>query len=340
MRYLKEHIIGTMLLIMLLMAGAILTACSNDEEQDGDESSTLSMVSFTRAGEITVTDDHSPASLFLVDGNGAITSGQFKYSVKNTEALWRSKVEVTNNTGYAVYGYAPADVATVSLSGASLIGATMNFTNLPTVTSQDICFVVGVQQVTTPSTEKNIERGNFSFTGKSEGNYVNVLMDHIYAAICFKVEIDAEYAALRGIKLRGMTLQTTKATATAAVSLLANTTGDSPVQSVSYSGLAGSSREAQFFDHDEGVALTADAALQATCCFVPLADVMNNLTLVTAYDVYDRYGNKISERTATNKLPNITVARGERMTMTLTVAPTYLGVLSDKDVDNPTIKIN
>ena len=164
-------------------------------------------------------------------------------------------------------------------------------------------------------------------------------MDHVYASICFKVQIDETYAALRGIKLRGMTLQTTKATASAAVTLLGNTTEADPIQGVTYASLAGESREAQFFDNDAGVALTADEALQATCCFVPLADVMNNLTLVTAYDVYDRKGNKISERTATNKLPNISVARGERMTMTLTVSPTYLYVLSDPDLDNPTINI-
>ena len=334
-------------LIYILTMMLLLTACSSDEGEEVGGQGTLSMVSFTRAGEVTATDDYSPAFLFLVaDDASKSTSGQFRYSEPNSlsgsNSLWRSSVMVTNGTTYAIYGYAPAGVGTVTLSdGASTSGATMNFTNLPTVSSQDICFVVGVQQVDNTTDAKDIKLGKFDFTGKSDNNYVNLLMDHVYASICFKVQIDETYAALRGIKLRGMTLQTTKATASAAVTLLGNTTETEadPIQGVTYASLAGDSREAQFFDNDAGVDLTPFEALQATCCFVPLADVMNNLTLVTAYDVYDRYGNKISERTATNKLPNISVARGERMTMTLTVAPTYLGVLSDKDVDNPTIKI-
>lgn len=332
-------------LIYILTMMLLLTACSSDEGEEVGGQGTLSMVSFTRAGEVTaVTDDYSPAFLFLVaDDASKSTSGQFRYtepnSLSGSNSLWRSSVEVTNGTTYAIYGYAPAGVGTVTLSDATRDRATMNFTNLPTVSSQDICFVVGVQQVDNTTDAKDIKLGKFDFTGKSDNNYVNLLMDHVYASICFKVQIDETYAALRGIKLRGMTLQTTKATASAAITLAGNDTEADPIQVVTYSSLAGESREAQFFDNDAGVELDAETALQATCCFVPLADVMNNLTLVTAYDVYDRYGKKISERTATNKLPNISVARGERMTMTLTVAPTYLGVLSDKDVDNPTIKI-
>lgn len=333
-------------LIYILTMMLLLTACSSDEGEEVGGQGTLSMVSFTRAGEpTTVTDDYSPAFLFLVaDDASKSTSGQFRYSEPNSlsgsNSLWRSSVMVTNGTTYAIYGYAPAGVGTVTLSdGASTAGATMNFTNLPTVSSQDICFVVGVQQVDNTTDAKDIKLGKFDFTGRADNNYVNLLMDHVYASICFKVQIDETYAALRGIKLRGMTLQTTKATASAAITLAGNDTEADPIRGVTYSSLAGESREAQFFDNDAGVDLTPFEALQATCCFVPLADVRNNLTLVTAYDVYDRYGNKISERTATNKLPNITVAHGERMTMTLTVSPTYLYVLSDPDLDNPTINI-
>lgn len=329
-------------LIYILTMMLLLTACSSDEGEEVGGQGTLSMVSFTRAGEVTATDDYSPAFLFLVaDDANKSTSGQFRYSATNSlsNSLWRSSVMVTNGTSYAIYGYAPAGVGTVTLSdGASTAGATMNFTNLPTVSSQDICFVVGVQQVDNTTAAKDIKLGAFAFTGRSDNNYVNLLMDHVYASICFKVEIDPEYAALRGIKLRGMTLQSTKATAKATVTLAANTENTSPVVSATYSDLAGTSREAQFFDSDTGVDLTADAAIQATCCFVPT--LANDLSLITTYDVYDRKTKKISERTATNKLPNITIARGKRMTMTLTVQPTYLYVLSDNDLDNPTITIN
>jgi hypothetical protein len=77
---------------------------------------------------------------------------------------------------------------------------------------------------------------------------------------------------------------------------------------------------------------------EATCCFVP--DLDNELMLVTTYDVYDRNGNKISERTATNDLPPLNVARGQRVTLSLTIEPTYLYVLSDPDLDNPTVNVS
>jgi hypothetical protein len=326
--------------ILLFISALLIAACSNDSDEFKEPDNCLSMVSFTRGDEpsnpFTVTEDYSPVGVFLVEGDGTTQSGRFVF--KANETIWKSSIEVTSNHDYAIYGYAPANVGTVTLSDETLDGATMTFSNLPTVSSQDICFVVGVQQVNNINDTKNIPLGQFGFTGKSEKNFVNLLMDHVYASICFKVEIDPEYAALRDIKLRGMTLQSTKATAKATVTLAANTENTSPVVSATYSDLAGTGREAQFFDSDTGVDLTADAAIQATCCFVPT--LANDLSLITTYDVYDRKTKKISERTATNKLPNITIARGKRMTMTLTVQPTYLYVLSDNDLDNPTITIN
>ena len=343
--------------LSVLISALLLQSCSQDDNgQDTIQNNELTIVSFTRAeGAMTVEDDYSPLSLFLVDGDQienekpSTLNGRFIY--KANETIWKSSINVIPNHHYAIYGYAPADAVTANISNQSLTGATLTFTNLPAVSSQDICFVVGVQDLET-TTEipnpknivKNIPLGQFGFEGKTKGedekdrNFANLLMDHVYASICFKVEIDAEYDELRDIKLRGMKLQSTKATAKATVTLAANTENTSPVVSATYSDLAGTDREAQFFDSDTGVELTAGAALQATCCFVPT--LANDLTLITTYDVYDRYGKKISERTATNKLPNITISRGERMTMTLTVVPTYLYVLSDKDLDNPTIKIN
>ena len=328
--------------ILLFISALLIAACSNDSDEFKEPDNCLSMVSFTRGDEpsntFTVTDDYFPIGVFLVDDDGTTATKSGRFVFKANETIWKSSIEVTSIHDYAIYGYAPANVGTVTLSDETLDGATMTFSNLPTVSSQDICFVVGVQQVNNINDTKNIPLGQFGFTGKSEKNFVNLLMDHVYASICFKVEIDPEYAALRGIKLRGMTLQSTKATAKATVELAANMENTSPVVSATYSDLAGTSREAQFFDSDTGVDLTPYAALQATCCFVPT--LANDLSLITTYDVYDRKTKKISERTATNKLPNITIARGKRMTMTLTVQPTYLYVLSDNDLDNPTITIN
>ena len=166
-------------------------------------------------------------------------------------------------------------------------------------------------------------------------------MDHVYASVCFTMAIDEEYAALRSIKIKKMELRSTQNTTTATITLTPNNTGADPVQSVTYSSATGSSCSATFFESKVGDELTTfdtDKAKEYTCCFLP--GLSNALTLVTTYDVYDRKGNKIDERTASNKLPALTALRGDRVTINLTVAPTYLGVLSDPDFDNPTITIN
>ena len=321
----------------MVLAG-LLVACTNDPSEERTSDSELGMVSFTRsATPFTVTDDYSPIGVFLVSSgtNGLETqTGRFIY--RSGESIWKSSIEVTPNRNYAIYGYAPADAVTATISNGSLSGATLTFSNLPAVSSQDICFTVGVQQLESKTTTKDIHLGQFAFTGKSEDNYVNLLMDHIYAALCLQMTIDSEYAKLRKIKIRKLELQTTKGTATAAIVLSSNTKRTSPVQSATYS-LTGGQSSATFFDDTEGTALNAAEVKEATCCFAP--NLNNSLTLVTTYDVYDRNNNKISERTATNKLPSLSATRGQRVSLNLTIAPTYLYVLSDPDLDNPTITI-
>jgi hypothetical protein len=331
-----------MTFFILLLISALLISCSNDSEEIKEPENALGMVSFTRGDTpFTVTDDYSPVGVFLVDGDGTSPTqkGRFIYKANEVPPIWRSSIEVTATHNYAIYGYAPADAVTATISNESLTGATLTFSNLPAVSSQDICFVVGVQQLTTVSDAKDIPLGQFTFTGKPQNeNFVNLLMDHVYAAVCLQMSIGAEYAQLRSIKIRKLELQTTKATATATVKLVSQPAGNSPVQSATYSNLTGTQSSATFFDSTDGVELDATTLTEATCCFVP--DLDNELMLVTTYDVYDRNGNKISERTATNDLPPLNVARGQRVTLSLTIEPTYLYVLSDPDLDNPTITVN
>ena len=331
-----------MTFFILLLISALLISCSNDSEEIKEPENALGMVSFTRGDTpFTVTDDYSPVGVFLVDGDGTSPTqkGRFIYKANEVPPIWRSSIEVTATHNYAIYGYAPADAATATISNESLTGATLTFSNLPAVSSQDICFVVGVQQLTTVSDAKDIPLGQFTFTGKPQNeNFVNLLMDHVYAAVCLQMSIGAEYAQLRSIKIRKLELQTTKATATATVKLVSQPAGNSPVQSATYSNLTGTQSSATFFDSTDGVELDATTLTEATCCFVP--DLNNSLTLVTTYDVYDRKGNKISERTATNKLPALSATRGQRVTLSLTIEPTYLYQLSDPDLDDPTVNVS
>ena len=168
-------------------------------------------------------------------------------------------------------------------------------------------------------------------------------MDHLYASVQFSMKIDAEseYASLRTIKLKTMTLNTNIGSVNATISLTHNTTGASPITDVTYTPSGSSSTTTtEIFNSDEGVALDKTTPLTINACYVPLPTLSADLTLVTTYDVYDSKGNLIRQNcTATNKLPNLEAVRGQRVQVNMTVNPTYLYVLSDPDLDNPTLSI-
>lgn len=324
---------------------SLLTSCSSSSdrvyETQPESRGNISLVSFTRTNRaLSVQEEYASIGVFLV--GGTTQQGQFQY--RQNDYRWHSSLEVTSGQGYRFYGYAPADAVTASISDESEAGVTMTFPQLPSVSSHDICFVVGVQHMTEANGTKNVPLGQFSFTGGAQDhNFINLLMDHLYAGLTLKMTIDENYAQLRTIKIKRLELQSTKSTAQAQVVMTANTSNANPVQSVTYSSPAGTGKTAIFFESTEGVTLSAanittPVSLEAMCCFVPT--LSNDLTLVTTYDVCDKNGNKIAERSASNKLPSMNVTRGECITMTLNVNPTYLGVLSDPDLDNPTITIN
>lgn len=334
-------------IIMLL----ILTACSssNDRLEEPqpvvpESESDFTLVSFTRANRaLTIEEEYASIGMFLVGSD--TQHKQFHY--RQNDHRWHSNIEVASGQSYRLYAYAPADAVTAAISEESAAGVTMTFTQLPTVSSQDICFAVGVQHMTEANGTKDIKLGKFSFAGAvQDHNFINLLMDHLYAGIKLQMTIDGEYTQLRTIKIRKLELKSTKSTAQAVVTLASNTENNDPVQSVTYSSLSGTERIVTFFESTEGVALNADnittpRPLEAMCCFVPNNESMNHvLTLVTTYDVYDKNGNRIGERTASNKLPDMEAGRGDCVTLSMNVRPTYLYVLSDPDLDNPTITVN
>lgn len=330
-------------LLTYMMLLLILTACSSDDHEEeallteGD----VTLVSFTRAtwSPELAQEEYSSIGVFLVKAGSNTQPGQGQFHYRQNDSRWHSNIEVTSGQSYRLYGYAPADAVTAAISEESEAGATMTFTNLPSVSSQDICFVVGVQHMTEATGTKDIKLGQFAFTGGSQDhNFINLQMDHLYAGLCFQMTIDSDYALLRRIKIKKMELQTSSSIPTTTVKLVANNSGTSPVSEVSYGTSTGEPMSATFFKSTDGEVLSADVVKEAMCCFVPILG--NDLTLVTTYDVYDRNDNKIAERTASNKLPNLTVARGDLMTLLLTVNPTYLYVLSEPDLDNPTITVN
>jgi hypothetical protein len=250
---------------------------------------------------------------------------------------WNAYFEVTADKNYTVYGYMPKTGEMGStLAKSTADAATLTINNIKPVTTDDICIITGVK-----GTDDGLKEGLFSwYTPVGAKTYkISLLMDHLYAAAQFRLKIDAEYAALRTIKLKTMTLRTVKGSVNATIALTHNTTGTSPISSITYT-LSDGSSTADIYNSNEGTALPTTTAtpLSVNAYFAP--ELSSNLTLVSTYDVYDRKGNLIRQDcTATNKLPNLEAIRGQRVQLNLTVNPTYLYVLSDPDLDNPTITI-
>ena len=188
-------------------------------------------------------------------------------------------------------------------------------------------------------------------------NYIFLLLDHLYAAIRVNMKVYADYAALRTIKLKSLQLATkagedVSKDKTNITIDLARTSGsdvkESPIQSITFTpagvpiNLAEGGME--FWSSASGHELTTDFQ-SFIGHFMP--NGITTLILTSTYDVYDTQGNKIRENcqaTNTMELKDLLTIqtytqRGKRYTINMTILPTYLYVLSDPDLNNPTVKI-
>lgn len=345
----------------LMVIGLILIAgCSSDGTGTGEQrmGSPLLVTTYTAnyqnsnpsmravsAGYTEYTPDHDLAMGLFVLPSGSTSGSPTANPVRYSAGDWHSQATVEIGTNYKIFGYMPMNNSispNISQSGSAYL---LSLSDIDAVIADDVCFVTGVKDGTKDGAG-DLLQGKFDYEGKLDGNHVCLLMDHLYAALKIQFSVDPDYSALRIIKLKSMTLTTTKATVNATITLTPNNTGADPVTDIDYD-LIGSAASATFFESTAGVNLVpsteeevaANAEVSNSfCCFAP--GLSNVLSLVCTYDVYDRYGNKICERTATNTLPNLGAVRGQFVTLNLTIAPTYLGLLSDKDLDNPEFTVD
>ena len=253
---------------------------------------------------------------------------------------WHAYFDVQPDKTYNIYGYMPKSGEMSSTLAKSTAGAaTLTIRKMKPVTTDDICIITGVNK----DADEGLKEGQFSWKwpiSTGEDNYkIHLLMDHLYAAAQFRLRIDGEYALLRTIKLKTMTLSTNIESVTAAVTLTHNTTGASPISDVTYYTASGSNDAVVIYNSDEGTALDKTTPLAINVCLAPTLSA--DLTLVSTYDVYDSKEGKLIRQncSATNKLPDLGAVRGQRVQVNMLVNPTYLYVLSDPDLDNPTIKV-
>lgn len=307
----------------------------------------------------TTLPEHKTIGVFLTP-NRTSSIGSFVYEGKEEGiSKWKSTIRVEPDIQYYIYGFMPREdaesVEINPLNGNYAEGAILSVNNYKPITAADVCVLVGIrkataeERITGPTSP--VALGNFGYVGGSAGqNFIFVLLKHIYAGLHFKFHIDSDYHKLRSIKVKHVELLVKDISeyVNLTITLTANDVGDDPLTNVDYS-LSSSTinTSVQLFDNPTGydvpeVAPEGDPE-GFLACFVPSS--CYNFVLRTTYDVYDSKGNLIREScVAENQInrdiiPELELLNaGDALTVDMFIKPTYLHVLSDPDLDNPTIK--
>ena len=297
----------------------------------------------------------------------------FSYEESDENHIWTSRVPLKILTSedeslakYYFYGYMPKgegedNVTILPYDYDYRKGAIITLNNLNAVTPNDICVIVGVKGYNNtdqvPDMKSPSRLGVFDYNPGSDGNNLFLLIDHLYAGLQFNMKLATTYSTLRGIKVRSVNLipengnsnviEKVKAT----VEIVANANGYNPIVPI-YSGSGvniggevtyevareGTNPEsAELFTGEKE--LTTDFQ-SFFGCFCPATNT--KFTLETEYDVYDRKGNLIREgETAKNSIRlEQSLTAGQIHTVNITVQPTFLYMLSDPDLDNPTFEVS
>ena len=285
---------------------------------------------------------------------------------------WRTDLEMENigEGTYQLYGYIPHQTAINysitdydgaegpnGANGEYSEGAIMTLQNVPTVMPNDLCVVIGAKHGTDREHDSGLRKGDFSFTAKQgteNKDYVFLLFDHLYAALRIRMKVHADYDVLRTIKLKSLELNTqageTKTTkkTTITIKLKANDGSVSPIeeQELTFTP-TGEEIDGglEFWSSTYGEQLTTDFK-PFIGHFMPSG--ITKLILTSTYDVYDTKGNLIRQNCkATNTMvlkdlltDQSETERGKRYTINMTIKPTYLYMLSEPDLDNPTVVVN
>lgn len=366
----KNILYGWMATLMLGCCALFVVSCSSDDpepepEQKQEQGDRLQLVSCTRSNvyEESITDG-SKIQMLITSAEEETKQATFVWN----NPSWSKDGKITEGVNYYLYGVLSGDNITPSVSSTDYsLGATLTVNGLSPLAleGQDPCVIVGVEGTTNNVTlgESDVHRGQFSYVGQAkEHNYVHLLLDRLYSAVSFDFgPLDPEYASLRTIKLTRLELKMSSSAwsnLNLSIQLKANDEGSNPVKTITASQSGTTDLEPIILF--ESAAGKEFSEIQAgdikVCCFEP--SVARYLSIVSYYDVYDK-GNpsknidpyKLSSRTAENALGGIltytdpqtntqlpTLTRGEKLTLTLTVNPTYLYQLSDPDATIVTIK--
>lgn len=357
-------------LLLLLVAAVLLAACSDDANTPEEDTDILQLKTITQGMTEVSSLDTRAIPTGYAEYIGSSTIGVYLTTEDATFAppirtfyyadnQWKSLVSVKNSTTYYIYGYMPVEnqvictISTLADDKDYSKGAKLTFSQMPPMMTEDLCVITGVQDITgeppNPNSEVNLEIGKFQYTGKASGNnYVNLMLDHLYASVQFKMQVDATYNQLRTIKLKKVKLKSTLTNLYTCQGEVTLEKDNACTISWTQTGNLANEKSVTLFtsESEEGEALKPAESKDPIVIdgyFAPLLTIANSLVLECTYDVYDKQGNMTrKDCVAENKLSNsnltLSVGTGMRTVLTLTVKPTYLYVLSDPDLDNPTIQ--
>lgn len=286
-----------------------------------------------------------------------------------SEDDWTSTVplkSLNDNKKYYLYGYMPKSDVNGNVSIAPYKndyekGAVLTLSGLNAVTPEDICVIVGAKgynHTTTDITSMSMKGrlGKFDYYPETDGKDLFLLIDHLYAGLQFNFSLGEKYSQLRSIKIKTIKLipedgdKAVIESVTAVVTVVANSLGKNPIVpilsgegvntggSVEYKDkkTGTNPKPAVLFEGEKELTQTAEKFM---ACFCPATNT--KFILETTYDVYDRKGNLIR----LNDIARNTIElkrdmnAGQIHIVNITVQPTFLYMLSDPDLDNPTFRI-
>lgn len=252
-------------------------------------------------------------------------------------------------------------------------GAKMTISNLSTVTPADVCVVVGVKKADVPDPKpdpwvpspidnanvvRELKQGQYAYHGTENDNYVYLLLDHLYTNVNMELSVEEKYAELRTIVLTSVFMKTpVRETVNAVITLTNSPT--KPIKDIQFTAPTGDQpTKAQIFpalpEYQQVVSSNAAEPTSIPGYFAP-GMTTQSFEFEFHYDVYDKEGEDLSDPenpifgncvrkncVAINKwtLPGTGVQNGKSFKVTATIRPTYLYMLSDPDLDNPTVELN
>jgi len=143
------------------------------------------------------------------------------------------------------------------------------------------------------------------------------------------MKVGEEYNAVRTIKIKSMKLLVADISHYNVDITLTNGVG---ISSVAQNKVDGTETQ-ELTVRDGELTLTTTSTTVCSAYLIPATSLFEKLSLKIEYDIYDKRGNKIAERTAINSLayPLEELQRGDERTLQINIDPSYLYDLSLND---------